>query len=80
MPYMVEMACFDPNFTVKMYLTSDVFSLLATIFFLFFRGAHPYYIQNYFLLGSGQISRMTQKMSKSAEFRGTLTCLHYHPK
>ena len=42
MPNMVEMACFDSNFTVQMYLTSDVFSLLARIFSIFFsKGPTP---------------------------------------
>ena len=41
MPYMVEMACFDPNITVEMYLTSVVFSLLATIFSIFFFEGPP---------------------------------------
>ena len=35
MSYMVEMACFDSNFTVKVYLKSNVFSLLATIYSIF---------------------------------------------
>ena len=41
----------------------------------FFEGPTSPYIQKYFLLGSGRISRMTLKMSKNAEFHGTLTYL-----
>ena len=41
-----------------------------------FRVAQPHYIQNYVLLGSGQISRMTLEMSKTAEFRGSAELLH----
>ena len=42
MPYMREMACFESNFIVKMYFTSDVFfPFFATIFSIFFFRGPP---------------------------------------
>ena len=56
-----------------------IFFLVAyTFHYHFSRGSYPYYTQKYFFLGSEQISRMALKTSKTAEFRGTLTCLFYH--
>ena len=50
--------------------------MFCPIFTENFRGAHPHYIQNYFLLGSGRISRITLEMSKHAEFHGSAELLH----
>ena len=73
MPYMLERNCFHSDLTAKMYLNFDV---LSNFSIKNIPGAHPHYIQNYFLLGSGQISRMTLEMSKNAEFRGSAELLH----
>ena len=74
MPYMLERTCFHSDLTAKMYLNFDVLSNFSKNKI---PGAQPHYIQHYFLLGSGEISRRTLKMSKTAEFRGTLTCLDF---
>ena len=73
MPYMRERTCFHSDLTAKMYLNFDVLSIFSKGKI---PGAHPHYIQNYFFLGSGQISTMTLEMSKTAEFRGFAELLH----
>ena len=60
MPYMLERTCFYSDLTAKMYLNFDV---LSNFSIKKIPGAHPHYIPNYFLLGSGQISRMTLEIS-----------------
>ena len=52
------------------------FLIGCTFHYNFSRGAYPHYTQKYFLLGSEQISSMAQKMSKTAEFRGSAELLH----
>ena len=76
MSNMREMMCFHSNLTVKMYFEFEFFPCWLQFSLSIFQEPHPLHIQIYFLLGSGEITRMILKISKNAEFRGSAELLH----